>query len=181
MPSSQHRQDVSSTKTSRALRRQAARSPSTRPTEPGTPKSRPRILTFDTNTEPRKSWKPRKFHKWESPLLMISFFVLGLVFSISHCVLYASLDGAIVGSAAHQESNLRIGTALAFLAQITLTASVWQTYHQLIWRSVKKGPIRMSTLNDIFGAETSVLSFLNLDMLKKFRLGYGMALFAWWV
>lgn len=36
------------------------------------------------------------------------------------------------------------------------------------------------TLNDIFGADTSVLSFLNLDMLQKFKVGYFMALLAWY-
>jgi hypothetical protein len=35
------------------------------------------------------------------------------------------------------------------------------------------------TLNDVFGVDTSVLSFLNLDMLQKFKVGYFMALFAW--
>lgn len=76
-------------------------------------------------------------------------------------------------------TTARLGTAAAFLAQITLGASVWQTYQQWIWRSVKKAPLRMGTLNDIFGVETSVLSFLNLDMFKSFKAGYIMALFAW--
>jgi hypothetical protein len=76
-------------------------------------------------------------------------------------------------------TSARFGTAAAFLAQITLGASVWQTYKQWIWRSVKKVPLRMATLNDIFGVETSVLSFLNLDMFKNFKVGYIMALFAW--
>jgi hypothetical protein len=71
----------------------------------------------------------------------------------------------------------RLGTAAAFLAQITLGASVWQTYKQWIWRSVKKVPLRMATLNDIFGVQNSVLSFLNIDMFKNFKTEYIMALF----
>jgi hypothetical protein len=73
----------------------------------------------------------------------------------------------------------RVGTAFAFLSQIALSASVWQTYTQWIWRSVKKNAMRMATLNDIFGADTSVLSFLNYDMIKKFKVGYAIAFFAW--
>jgi len=34
-------------------------------------------------------------------------------------------------------------------------------------------------LDDVFGADTSVLSFLSLDMLQRFKVGYFMALFAW--
>ncbi|KAK3343627.1 hypothetical protein B0T25DRAFT_614805 [Lasiosphaeria hispida] len=110
---------------------------------------------------------------------MGTFFIMGLAFSVSHCVFYASLNGTIVRSTAKQEENLRVGTALTFLAQITLGASIWQVYHQWIWRSVKKMPMKMATLNDIFGVETSVLSFLNLNMFENYRVGYYMALFAW--
>jgi hypothetical protein len=144
-------------------------------------------------------WTSRRYHKWKSPLLMFTFFVLGLGISIAHCAFYPALNATIVGSPRQQEKNLRqactthtpsynglicysgqdrLGTAFAFLSQIALSASCWQTYTQWIWRSVKK-PLRVATLNDIFGADTSVLSFLNLDMLQNFKVGYAIALFAW--
>ena len=52
-------------------------------------------------------WTWRRYHKWKSPLLMSTFFVLGLGISIAHCVFYASLNGTIVGSSRQQERNLR--------------------------------------------------------------------------
>jgi thiol:disulfide interchange protein len=52
-------------------------------------------------------FKPRKYHKWKSPLLISMFFVLGLGLSITHCALYAALNGTIVGSSWQQENNLR--------------------------------------------------------------------------
>jgi hypothetical protein len=52
-------------------------------------------------------WKPRQYRKWESPVLMVLFFVLGLGLSLAHCLFYSSLDGDIVGSPAQQENNLR--------------------------------------------------------------------------
>ena len=55
----------------------------------------------------RKLWKPRQYSKWESPVLMGLFFVLGLGISMAHCGFYASLEGTIVGSPAQQENNLR--------------------------------------------------------------------------
>lgn len=35
-------------------------------------------------------------------------------------------------------------------------------------------------LNAAFGADTSVLSLLNLEMLRKLRIGSVMAAFAWY-
>ena len=72
----------------------------------------------------------------------------------------------------------RVGTAMAFLTQITFPASVWQTYDQQIWRHLDK-PLRMATLNDVFGAQASMRPYLNPDFLKLIPLGYFMGLFAW--
>ena len=52
---------------------------------------------------------PRQLYKWESPLLIVGFFVLGLAFSITHCVFYATLGGTVVPDSARQENNLRYG------------------------------------------------------------------------
>ncbi|KAK0643772.1 hypothetical protein B0T16DRAFT_188695 [Cercophora newfieldiana] len=134
--------------------------------------------TVSINTITVRRYLPRRLHKWESPLLIVGFFILGLVCSISHCVFYASLENTIVPNSAQQENNLRVGTAMAFLAQITFTASVWQTYDQQIWRHLDR-PLSMVTLNDIFGAQNSMMSYLNADFVKRFPLGYFMGLFAW--
>jgi hypothetical protein len=168
--------------------------------KPGSPNIRPRFQSNASSSVLRlarhEMWKPRQYHKWKSPLLMFTFYLLGLGISIGHCAFYPSLKDKIVGSSRNQESNIRqvlisrgfdsqliqicrIGTAFAFVSQIALTASVWQAYTQWIWRSVKKTPMDIETLNDIFGADTSVLPFLNLDMLRNFRVGYIIGVFAW--
>jgi hypothetical protein len=41
------------------------------------------------------------------PLLMFGLFVLGLAFSIAHCIIYNQLNGKIVGDSASQQQNLR--------------------------------------------------------------------------
>jgi hypothetical protein len=122
---------------------------------------------------------PRRHHKWKSPLLMLVFYICGLGMSIGHCTFYAKLNNSIVGGPHQQGTNLRFGTAAAFLSQISLSASTWQCYTQWLWRSMGKTSMSIQTLNDVFGADTSVLSFLNLEMLQKFKVGYFMALFAW--
>jgi thiol:disulfide interchange protein len=52
-------------------------------------------------------WKPRRVRQWKSPLVMLTFFVIGLGMSIGHCVFYSNLDGIIVGDSHNQERNIR--------------------------------------------------------------------------
>jgi hypothetical protein len=76
-------------------------------------------------------------------------------------------------------SHHRIGTAFAFLGQIALTASVWHSYTQWLWRSVKETQMTVGGLNAAFGIDTSILSFLNVEMLWKVKVGSVMAFLAW--
>lgn len=127
----------------------------------------------------QRLFKKRHVHKWKSPLLMVGFFTLGLAFSLAHCIFYPKLKDNVVGNSDSQEEKLRFGTAFAFLAQITLGASVWTTYTQWLWRTVRHKDMTVDVLNAAFGADTSVLFLLNFAMLEKLRLGSLMALFAW--
>jgi thiol:disulfide interchange protein len=60
-------------------------------------------------------WKPRQVRQWKSPLVMLTFFVIGLGMSIGHCVFYPSLDGIIVGDSYNQERNIRQAVSLYHL------------------------------------------------------------------
>jgi hypothetical protein len=61
-----------------------------------------------------------------------------------------------------------------------MSASVWQCYTGWLWRSVGKTAMSIPALNNVFGADTSLLSFLSVEMLQKYKTGYFMALFAWY-
>lgn len=87
----------------------------------------------------------------------------------------------IVGGSSSQEEKLRFGTAFSFLAQISLGASVWTVYTQWLWRTVRRKDMTVGVFNSAFGADTSVWSLLNFEMLRKLRTGSAMALFAWHV
>ncbi|KAK3317358.1 hypothetical protein B0T19DRAFT_434807 [Cercophora scortea] len=126
-----------------------------------------------------QQWIQGQSHARKSSAPIVAFFALGLCFSVAHCILYAGLDGKLVGSPAQQENNLRFGTAFAFLSQISLTASVWHTYTLWVWRSVKKEAWPISTLNSMFGADMSVLSLLNVTMMRRFKAGLLIAMLAW--
>lgn len=74
----------------------------------------------------------------------------------------------------------RFGTACAFLAQICLGASVWTVYTQWLWRTVKRKEMTIEAWNAAFSADTSILSLLNWEMLRKLRVGSALAVFAWY-
>ncbi|KAF2002416.1 hypothetical protein P154DRAFT_488382 [Amniculicola lignicola CBS 123094] len=126
-------------------------------------------------------WPKRHIHRWKSPMLMILFFIIGLAMSLAHCIFYPKLSGKVVGDSSSQEEKLRyvFGTAFSFLAQISLAATVWTCYTQWLWRTVKGTEMTVGAYNAAFGADTSFLSLMNIEMLRKMRLGSVMALFAW--
>ena len=73
-------------------------------------------------------WKPRRVHQWKSPLLMLTFFVIGLCMSIGHCTFYPMLDGVIVGDSQNQERNIR--QAASLFAKLPLLWSTGQFLSQ---------------------------------------------------
>ncbi|KAF2690445.1 hypothetical protein K458DRAFT_328836 [Lentithecium fluviatile CBS 122367] len=127
----------------------------------------------------RIGWTKQYFRRWRSPILMVVLFLVGLAMGLAHCVFYHRLASKIVGSPDAQEEKIRFGTAFAFLSQISLGACVWTCYTQWLWRTVKTKEMTVRALNHAFGAETSVLSLLDMEMLKKLRVGYFMAALAW--
>ncbi|KAK3315414.1 hypothetical protein B0H66DRAFT_593988 [Apodospora peruviana] len=141
----------------------------------------PKDARSESSTQQRwhEQWTRREYHHWKAPLLMVVFWLIGIGCSVAHCTFYSLLQGTIVPGPGAQENNLRFGTAFAFLSQIALSASVWQTYTQWIWRSIRRLALKLATLNDIFGADTSVLWVRNYGMLRRFTVGYLIALYAW--
>ncbi|KAM7193032.1 hypothetical protein V8F20_008548 [Naviculisporaceae sp. PSN 640] len=131
-------------------------------------------------------------HTLKSISLLLGFWTSGVAFSVAHILYYKNQDGAVVGSPIEQENKIRVGTAFAFLSQISLGAAVWHVYTQMVWISNRvepessgRGtqgqglPLTMETLNNIFGADRSILWLSSLAMLKTFTAGYFIALFAW--
>lgn len=57
--------------------------------------------------EQERLFTKRHIHRWKSPLLMLSFFVIGLAMSIAHCIFYPALKTKIVGGSSSQEEKLR--------------------------------------------------------------------------
>lgn len=73
----------------------------------------------------------------------------------------------------------RIGTALAFIAQISLVGSVHFAYVQCLWRALKSSVISVQAVDAGFDVTSSLLSFTNVEMLSKLKLASLLALIAW--
>ena len=73
----------------------------------------------------------------------------------------------------------RIGTALAFLTQISLVGSLHFAYTQCLWRALKRSVISMREVDAGFNVTSNLLSFTNVEMLLKLRLASFLALIAW--
>ncbi|EEY16083.1 conserved hypothetical protein [Verticillium alfalfae VaMs.102] len=94
---------------------------------------------------------PAAMRCWQRPAVLLCFFYLvGLSTTLSHIVYYIHLSGTVAGDGYRQQSNIRIGTALAVLTQFSFVTAVWLCYTQCLWQ-----------------------------MLRRFKLGSALALLAW--
>lgn len=57
--------------------------------------------------QPQRLFTARRIHRWKSPALMLTFFVVGLTMSLAHCMFYLKLRGKVVGDSDSQEEKLR--------------------------------------------------------------------------
>lgn len=73
----------------------------------------------------------------------------------------------------------RIGTALAWITQISLVGSVQVAYTQCLWRALKRSVISVRGVDAGFDVTDNLLSFTNVEMLSKLRLASFLALIAW--
>ena len=73
----------------------------------------------------------------------------------------------------------RIGTALAFITQISLVGSIHFAYVQCFWRALKSSEISIQAVNAGFDVTSSLLSLMNVEMLSNLRLASFLALIAW--
>ncbi|RNJ53060.1 hypothetical protein D7B24_002402 [Verticillium nonalfalfae] len=123
---------------------------------------------------------PAAMRCWQRPAVLLCFFYLvGLSTTLSHIVYYIHLSGTVAGDGYRQQSNIRIGTALAVLTQFSFVTAVWLCYTQCLWRNLQRKPMSPRALNAAFGANESILSLANTEMLRRFKLGSALALLAW--
>ena len=90
---------------------------------------------------------PRHETYWPTLVTMTTGLIVGIGFAAALHGFYASINGTTVGGVTAQERSLRIGTALSFLAQISLVYSMRQAYVQWLWRELKRN-VRMAVATE---------------------------------
>ncbi|KAF7868385.1 hypothetical protein EAF04_004917 [Stromatinia cepivora] len=109
---------------------------------------------------------------WRSPIMMGGNLLIAIIASVSHHVFNSCMVGKQVGDDYSQQWTLRFGTTSAFISQVCLVSSVGFAYTQWLWKSLyhKDTKVSIKCLDAAFVADTSVLSFLNKEMLWKLKL-----------
>ncbi|KAF4465604.1 formylmethionine deformylase [Fusarium albosuccineum] len=113
---------------------------------------------------------------WIASCGMYLFFLAGVGFAIGHHFYYASLHGNIVDD---QLAKLRWGTALAFAAKASLTASVVSAFQQQVWASLRTRFMTVSALDSMFAATENPMDLLNLEFITGAKTAVALALFGW--
>ncbi|KAF2137403.1 uncharacterized protein K452DRAFT_341160 [Aplosporella prunicola CBS 121167] len=114
-----------------------------------------------------------------APISMAVAFVAGIAFSAGHHFYYSWLDGQVVGSTDTQQYSLRFGNAFVFLAKCCFCASANVAFTQWLWRALRQKYISTKGLDAAFSANETLLSFFDLDMLSKVKIGAILAAATW--
>ena len=73
----------------------------------------------------------------------------------------------------------RLGTSLAFIAQVCLVSSVGVAFTQCLWEALKGTSLSIDGIDAAFAATTSLVSFSNTEMLFKVKKVSLLAMIAW--
>lgn len=139
------------------------------------------LMPTKEDRQPASSRMPKWNVRWWSAMQMGGLFLLGLATAVGHHVLYTSLDGSLAGDVERQEWSIRFGTALAYLTQTSLAASVVCAYSQHIWTIFKARSISIKGISAMFSASTDPIAFGTTEMWIKAKLGSIMVVAAWYL
>jgi hypothetical protein len=75
-----------------------------------------------------------------------------------------------------------VGNFLAFLTQISLGYSCWIAFRQWLWRALRLDGfegIVLDALDAAFSLESSLFSLAKIEIARKMRIAYIVAVIAW--
>jgi len=107
---------------------------------------------------------------------MYEMLVVGVVLAASHHVFYTRLDGQ---PATDQLKMMRYGNLLAYASKSFLAAAIMFAYRQQIWATVRRKTLMLGTIDSLFAGVDDPRAMLNLEFVKKAKVAFGLAAFAW--
>lgn len=135
-----------------------------------------------------------QFH-WFSPVCMLIALFAGLLFALGHHVFYDKLDGSEIPTGNYtmsfydsgiskQQSNIAIGTALAFAVKTSFVLAVSTAYFQLFWRSLvgpsSRQPSPLHAIDKAHSALRDATVIINFRSWKRFPLLLTLGLITWY-
>jgi hypothetical protein len=111
--------------------------------------------------------KFRRMH-WKAPTIMISSFIVGVIAAISHHVFYSIVNQRGIQFELEQQLVTSTGTALAFLAKVSLAATSGTAFTQCLWFSMRSRSVEVRLMDSMFGVLGNPWELLNL----RFWLGH---------
>lgn len=107
--------------------------------------------------------------------LMLCSLIMGILIAVGHHLFYHHLDQHIVASSNQQQWFVRVGTGLAFLFKVCLTAAATIAYTQILWRTLKSRSITINGLDALFGVVHDAWCFTSGELWRR---GIELALLA---
>lgn len=106
---------------------------------------------------------------WKASTLLLSAFAAGVAVAVGHHFFYQSLHGYPVDNTSlfTQEFNHAIGVTFAFLVKALLVFSIGVAYVQLLWATLRRKPIKLSTIDSLFGLRTNFTGFFKVRLWWK--------------
>jgi hypothetical protein len=111
--------------------------------------------------------KFRRVH-WKAPTIMISSFIVGVIAAISHHVFYSIVNQRGIQFELEQQLVTSTGTALAFLAKVSLAATSGTAFTQCLWFSMRSRSVEVRLMDSMFGVLGNPWELVNL----RFWLGH---------
>ncbi|KAK0634167.1 hypothetical protein B0T14DRAFT_492180 [Immersiella caudata] len=115
--------------------------------------------------------------KTEAPIF--SIWVLGAGVACSHHFLYSALNGRNVGTEASQRVVVGAGIVLAMLTGFCFSTVASHALTQKTWSSLRERKWKVSSINALFQAETSLRWAVTWEILRHAPLVATLALFVW--
>ena len=101
---------------------------------------------------------------WRAPIVMILSVLLGTVFAIGHDRFYQHFDGREVSSSLQQKVIINVGTAFAFLVNLTFCIAVGTVFVQQIFVSLRRKATHINDIDSIFNVMVNVWEFTKVKL-----------------